>query len=107
MTSQTEAPGVSELFVEIAMWAGEHGAVDLANKPGPWEGVLGEFHIAINAHREDVKTTEGLTVPPMSMAVNAPKYLGAVMLLAASGGIGAPGMEADVLKALAAAKGAR
>lgn len=93
--------GVSELFATIAQWATLKGAANLPDKPGLWEGDLGEFRIAINAHMEGyLKTREGLSVGPMQMAVNAPKYLGAVMLLDVSGGIGAAGMEADVLAAL-------
>lgn len=107
MNSQEPEQGISELFFEVAMWAAEQGADDLANKPGLWEGKLGEFNVSINAHREELKTCDGLTCPPLSLVVNAPKYLGAVIICDAGGGIGLMGMEADVLKALAAAKGAR
>lgn len=107
MNSQAPARGISQLFFEVAMWAAEKGADDLANKPGLWEGELGEFHVAINAHGEELKTCDGLTCPPLSLVVNAPKYLGAVIICDAAGGIGSTGMEDDVLKALAAAKDGR
>lgn len=88
---------ICEAFVVLAEWAGTQGAIDLAQKLGLWEGRLGEFNVAINAHREPLSSSDGLTVPPMHIAVNAPDYLGAVMLIAPDGGIGSAGMEGDVI----------
>lgn len=93
---------ICEAFAMIGRWAVLKGADDLPGKPGLWEGVLGDFNIAINGHDEDLKSVDGLTVPPLHMLVNAPKYLAAFMLVNPSGGICAPGMEADVLDALCA-----
>lgn len=88
---------ISQLFITLVEWAGLKGADDLAQKPGLWLGELGEWRVAINAHREEQKTPDGLTVAPFNIALTQPRYLGAVMLLGAHGGIGASGLEDEAL----------
>lgn len=93
---------INEVFALTAHWAALQGATALRSTPGLWEATLGEYNIAINAHREELKSCDGMTVPPMRVLVNAPKYVGAFMLADPTGGIGSPGMEDDYLTALRA-----
>lgn len=98
--AESKLTPIPELYALTAEWAILRGAERLNEQPGPWEAELGEFRVAINAHADEQKTSEGLTVPPFHFVFNAPKYLFAVMLVGPSGGFGSQGMEADVIAAL-------
>ena len=101
MTETTADRPISELYATVAEWVGARG--DEPSKwPGVWSATLDEYVIHVNAHREPNLSADRIELPPFGMCINAPKYLGAMILLDPFGGVGAAGMEDDVLAALRA-----
>jgi hypothetical protein len=60
---------ISEAFAAIIDWAASLGAVGIKDLPGCWEHDLGEFHIAINGHAEEIACSNGMDVEPYGVLV--------------------------------------
>jgi hypothetical protein len=61
---------ISEAFLAIVDWATSLGAIDIKSLPGCWEHDLGEFHIAINGHAEEIACSTGMEVEPYGALVS-------------------------------------
>lgn len=60
---------ISEAFLAIIDWATSLGAINIKQLEGCWEHDLGEFHIAINGHAEEMQSSIGMDVEPYGALV--------------------------------------